>query len=331
MNQFRYLGAWLQCLEQLTPSTGLVHVGAGGSGQRYPFLGMPRLLAIDARTEQVSRLRVQLQSHADCRVIEAVLARESGEGVYYRMSQANESGLCSPGALQGLWPSITAVDVDKCLATTLQAQMEHVEDANAFNWVMIDCLPAGELLCGAGLLPRQWDVVVVRAVKDTPTDGDVLAMGLSEICRILKSHGLGIVTMEEENHPGVVRALFVRNQRDQFAQELSKLIAENVELTRARTEFCGQRDAEQRAKIAVLTQRDSLAREAASLTVARDELTALTEELQKTLSAQQQRIQELEVENRENAVRQQNLQDALVKAEVQIDLIKDLLLREPGL
>ena len=38
-----------------------------------------------------------------------------------------------------------------------------------------------------------------------------------------------------------------------------------------------------------------------------------------------------ELENQELQHRQQLLQDELVKAEAQIELIKDLLLREPGL
>ena len=45
----------------------------------------------------------------------------------------------------------------------------------------------------------------------------------------------------------------------------------------------------------------------------------------------QQRNQQLEIDNQENTLRQQLLQEELIKAEAQIELIKDLLLREPGL
>ncbi len=52
---------------------------------------------------------------------------------------------------------------------------------------------------------------------------------------------------------------------------------------------------------------------------------------QQDATALQQRNQQLETDNQQNAIRQQLLQEELIKAEAQIELIKDLLLREPGL
>jgi hypothetical protein len=45
----------------------------------------------------------------------------------------------------------------------------------------------------------------------------------------------------------------------------------------------------------------------------------------------QQRLQQIEGHNAELATRQTLFQDEMVRAEAQIDLIKDVLLREPGL
>jgi hypothetical protein len=99
-----------------------------------------------------------------------------------------------------------------------------------------------------------------------------------------------------------------------------------------------QCDAEAKAKTAALAQRDALSEEKAALTAAHDEQTKLATQQQQALSVEkqgttslQQRIQQLEAINTENAYRQQMQQEELIKAEAQIELIKDLLLREPGL
>jgi hypothetical protein len=49
------------------------------------------------------------------------------------------------------------------------------------------------------------------------------------------------------------------------------------------------------------------------------------------LDEAQQRLQQQESDNLESSHRQQLMHEELVRAEAQIDLIKDLLLREPGL
>ena len=49
------------------------------------------------------------------------------------------------------------------------------------------------------------------------------------------------------------------------------------------------------------------------------------------LKQHEQRLNELRAKTVEDESRQQMLQQELYRAEVQIDLIKDLLLREPGL
>jgi hypothetical protein len=113
-------------------------------------------------------------------------------------------------------------------------------------------------------------------------------------------------------------------QRDALSNEKAELAKQNAELAKDRTELVAARAAETQAKEQALAQRD--------------EQTKLAAERQKALAVQkqeaanhQQRIQHLEAENQENSMRQQMLQEELLKAEAQIELIKDLLLREPGL
>jgi hypothetical protein len=76
------------------------------------------------------------------------------------------------------------------------------------------------------------------------------------------------------------------------------------------------------------TQQDEQVKQ---LTQARDQQTKLAEERLKQFDDSQKHVQQLEAQNIELATRQTLLQNEIVRAEAQIDLIKDVLLREAGL
>ncbi len=370
MTTFPYLAPWLQCLLRLVPPSGLVHVGAGGgSALPYPFASMPRLLAVEAEAAPHASLQAQLKNHAHCQVVQAVVADEPGIANYYTQSQSNENGLCPPANLRALWPNIKAVRTEQLPTTTLQILLDQAPGgASAFNWAVIDCLPAGDVVRGAGTLPGTWDVVVVRTLNDaaSATDSAAYALSLQALTQQLSAFGLEFVAMAEENHPRMVRALFVRNSAQELEHKNAKLIADYDQLARATAELTAQRDTETQAKLEALAQRDSLAqeklkliadydqltrardqlsleREAISnernqLATAKDEQTLLATQRQQALTAAQQeatslqqRIQQLEAEAQQTNYRQQLQQEEMIKAEAQIELIKDLLLREPGL
>lgn len=91
-------------------------------------------------------------------------------------------------------------------------------------------------------------------------------------------------------------------------------------------------------KTALAALRDALQGEVATLTRVRDEQGKLAaeskterESLQIQLKQKGSRITQLESELAEFVARQQLLNDEMIRAEAQIDLIKDVLLREPGL
>jgi chromosome segregation ATPase len=78
--------------------------------------------------------------------------------------------------------------------------------------------------------------------------------------------------------------------------------------------------------------------ETAALIKARDEQTKLAAErketldrMERTIAEQAPRLQQLEAQLAESNQRQQLLHEEMIKAEAQIDLIKDVLLREPGI
>jgi chemotaxis protein histidine kinase CheA len=152
-------------------------------------------------------------------------------------------------------------------------------------------------------------------------------------------------------------------ERDAQAKAKTEALSQRDAEAKAKTEALAARDAEAKAKQETVTARDSQAKlaserqaalEAASKT--KDEqskqLVALTNQAQEaakklavleSAKAQfesekaalnkhhEQLVAELRAQGAEHETRQQMLQQELYRAEIQIDLIKDLLLREPGL
>jgi chromosome segregation ATPase len=140
--------------------------------------------------------------------------------------------------------------------------------------------------------------------------------------------------------------------RDALTKEKTELTKARDEQTKLASDRQAKIDALDKEKSDLATARDALASEKTELTKARDEQTKLASErkaqldkitaerdqVQKSVAEQkktfdnaQLQIKTLENEASESLNRQQLLQEELIKAEAQIELIKDLLLREPGL
>jgi len=113
-------------------------------------------------------------------------------------------------------------------------------------------------------------------------------------------------------------------QLDQLSQEKAELTAARDSLAKDKTALTQARDEQAKLVTERQTQLDKI-------TTERDQLQKSLNENKKALEGAKQQIQQLEEEASESLHRQQLLHEELIKAEAQIELIKDLLLREPGL
>jgi len=314
--------AWLHCLLKLAPPGGLLHVGAGSAGQtvtdwKWLYAQMPRVLAVEAQAEPFRRLQAEWAGSPHVEVQQGVVAGEAGPVMFHHASIRAESGLCAPEHLQRLWPNIRTTDIEPLQAVSLaELLLEANADGPVLNWLAIDCLPGGPLLRAADAALRFTDVVVVRAL-DTPaydpSDGDAESgLQLSELQPLLEAAGFEWIGSEEEDHPGLVRAVFARSQlainqrltlqvgqlqRDQVEQNLvaaelqaamASQLAENIASHDAEQATWGQekaaltaaRDEQEKLASEAQAQRDGLAKEKAALTAARDEQAKLASEAQ---------------------------------------------------
>ncbi|MCG5510661.1 hypothetical protein [Ectothiorhodospira lacustris] len=134
----------------------------------------------------------------------------------------------------------------------------------------------------------------------------------------------------------------LKSQCEEQAQRAEQLTQENAafkddiaKLKQQRDEFKAQAEQHQQAlkhaqqqAIELTATRDQLTQKNKELQDAKDALATEKAELQKQLEASQQKKQQQEKEVTEMQHRQHLFQEEMIKAEAQIELIKDLLLRE---
>ena len=120
-------------------------------------------------------------------------------------------------------------------------------------------------------------------------------------------------------------------QRDGLAKEKADLIAARDALANEKNQLVGQRDGLAKEKADLIAARDALAKEKGQLVSQLDGLAKEKAAVEHSLNETLQQLESTRSENQELGNRQQLMQEELVKAEAQIELIKDLLLREPSL
>ena len=343
--------SWLEMLKQLAPPTGLCHIGAGSgvAATRYALWQVPQVVLVEADDVQFKKLKQAVGLHDGWEAHLAVLAECAGSAHFYRASNPAESSLLAPMALQALWRNLQTEAQLSCTTTTVDALL--VGRENPCNWLVVDCLPALPIVQGAVQSLAAVDILLARVL----VAADVLpGLGAThaELDSFLAAQGFTCLFTEEERHPALATVAYARPWRSQHQRALAQEIAQNkglqaqlAQLTQSHAEMA-QQLAERQVQIEQLTvARDAqgrLATERLTLvdqaTKARDEQTKLaadsrteTARLNKLGQERAERITQLEAKLADMEQRQAYLNQEAIKAEAQIDLIKDVLLRDPGL
>ncbi len=158
----------------------------------------------------------------------------------------------------------------------------------------------------------------VQVKRDLEAERDAIARSRDELST--RSHALEarLAALGGEVTSLVRDKEALTTERDAQRDRLGELAAEAERLRGA----CAQLEDEKRA---LDLSREEQAKRGAN------ELIASLDRAEQKLAAQQQRIDQLEYELTESSSRQRLLDEELVKAEAQLDLVKDLLLREQTL
>ena len=268
-----------------------------------------------------------------------IVGIEPAEATAHRMFG---SGFVCCASLESNHPGVVHVVYQRGLAKDLEA-------AQTTNTALIQERHAQQRAKDEALAQRDQEA---QAKAQALSKGETLAQEKAELLASLQA-----------SQRAKDEALAQRDQEAQAkAQALSKgeTLAQELAALEARiTNISAEKDAETKRKTELLAQRDILVQEKAALAAARefemqaksdaqgerdakakviseqgDEMEKLRAEvavLRADLEGAQLRAQTTENQNQNLYWRQDLLQDEMTKAEAQIDLIKDLLLRDPRL
>ncbi len=242
---------------------------------------------------------------------------------------------------ESLHPAVGEAIFIKNCSSKLQVQLkQEAERSKAFD---LEVLEKNKALIQCDVFLREKNQILIELNNLQKEKNDFSLMLEAELA--LKNKALRDLEemLNEKN------SLFAANQA--LIQEKDALtIAHDVELKakeRALNHLEAMRleksqvlvscDVLQAEKNQLVAERDSLRQEnlevskacAEQVKLAADRLQALLT-LQRETSAMQHRIHQLEADNYENSLLQKHQQEEFIKAEAQIELIKDLLLREVG-
>ena len=313
----------LQALRALYPPQCVVHVGIGqGMGELVEWrnwTNLPSAVLIDSDDTRMEWAR---HGHPPTwRVLHTTVAATAGKHVYYRASNPQEDGLVPPEQLKPWWPQLTTLGTDTRRAQTLDQVMQmdgdtapdthathHGEPTTPGHWLLLDCLPAAQLLRGASALLAHTSVVCART-SQAPTDSaaPLADTGHQALIDLLAPQGFVLLGQTETHHPALGYTIMARQPAALLAQAAAHAAAQAAtQAAAAEPTPMDEREAQAHELVELVTGE----RPGTSAPPAHSELLAENDALHQRLAL---------------------LQEELLRAEGQINLIKDLMLRDQEL
>jgi len=203
---------WLDVLRAVLPVRGVLLVGAGmGNGPWVQWLKDRRVSPVhlvEGDPRQYQHLTNSLPRIDGWTSWRDVAAASTGPVTFYQASNPAESGLLQPEALHPFWPHL---DTDHSAVADSAITLDGLDAVthSTINWLILDCLPAADLLQGGSQLLAKVDVALVRVVLG---QGDTLAAARHDAAdNVLRAAGLTCCHLQAERNPALAHALYVRD------------------------------------------------------------------------------------------------------------------------
>lgn len=295
------LFSFLNSLLVIYPPQGLLLIGAGnGSGALVEFLiqnQVNHVTLVEPQDTQFRHLEALLGTanfteNKNWTLSKEVVTKKSGQTDFYYASNSSESGLLDPEIFKEIWPNLRLVK--KVTLQTLSLDELCSQSSQLPSWLMIDCIGALQIFSKDSNL-ASFDVIVVKVILNTEEQAYAYA-DYTEIGHVLNTHGFSEKLKYVGQHPNLGHLVFVRDHKSQSIE----LIQQLDELNTSYKQLLEQHKAYQAKLVA-------------------EQL-----ELKQT-------IQNVQTHEANLKVRHELICNELARAEAQLLLIKEELLREHGL
>lgn len=338
MQAIANLPIWLNMAAQVYAPSKVVLVGAGnGTGPLVlsllglkvsPLHANMHAHLIEADPLVLSQLAKKLDLESAWTISQEVVVPDQSSidtnlNTYYQYSLGTESSLLPPGSLKDLWPNIQLRDKESCAIGILLSSLLPT------SWLMIDCLPAAQLIQGVNL--DQVDVLIARVVFDE-IEKSPLGSSLFELDEKLSSQGFKLYACFTERNTSLGKALWFRDSAKQLEQAIAHIVQQAKELDQEKTEVqkLTQLKAELQVKLEAEVQ--SRAQEVQTLRLEKNALEQDKLNAQENLKAEinaknalQVKIQELEQQQVEFLAKKLELEKVQEQTTQQIKELQDKL------
>lgn len=220
--------SFLNSLLAIYPSDALLLVGAGnGSGSLVEWLignkisHVTLVEPLDTEFRQLQSLISNLDwiESESWILSKEVVAKESAQIDFYYANKSSESGLVDLEACKEIWPNLKLNQQVTLQAVGLDTFLS--QSSEVFNWLVIDCLGALQLI-GNDTNLKCVDVIVVRALFDLENNTETYS-AYAEINKILNSQGFNERLQHAGQHPNVGHVVFVRDYKCQSTELVKEL------------------------------------------------------------------------------------------------------------
>jgi len=287
---------WLDVLRAVLPVRGVLLVGAGmGNGPWVQWLKDRRISPVhlvEGDQRQYQHLTSSLPRIDGWTSWRDVAAANTDPVTFYHASNPAESGLVQPEALREFWPHLDTEHSAMADAAITLDGLDAVTDS-AINWLILDCLPAADLLQGGRQLLTKVDVALVRVVLG---QGNTLETARHDaVDSVLRAAGLTCCHVQAERNPALAHALYVRDTSHQArtAQEQMRQAHDLLKQEKQTLEKCSQEL--ERAKAVLEQERQAAAKHqetTAELTANQDQETQLLRQANDLLEQKNHTLEE---------------------------------------
>ncbi len=319
MQPMANLPSWLHMAAQVYAPQKLELVGAGnGTGpvvqgllslQAMPRFASLEVHALEAHAPAMAQLAKRLGPDSTWQLSADVVLSNHVEGspIYYHYSLGTESSLLPPNDLQALWPSLQFMSEQPASSGVPINNL--LNSLQPSSWLLLDCLPAAHLLQGADLLHTH--VLLARVVLGAPDDSPS-GSTLDQLQAQLVPQGYQLAACFAERNTQLAKTLWLRDPA--WLQHQAKAQADQ-----ALSEQTKVHEAQALSRAAELTKANEQSQ--TQLKAALNKSTAL----QKQVTELNSKLSLLEGRHQNALLQQEALKKELLKAEVQIELIKNLM------
>jgi len=300
-----------------------------------------RGLIKDLQAAQATNLELMSERDAQVRATEQALSQRAQE------AKAKEDALVQLEALEQEKEELLGA-LDAQVRATEQALSQRAQEAKAKEdaLVQLEALEQEkeELLATLEAQSRAKDQALAQRNQESKAKEQALAQREAfakekvelrislEANQRAKDQALAQRDMEfRAKEDALSQCSRISAEKDAETQRKNELLAQRDILVQEKSGLAAAREFEMQAKSEAQGERDAKARVIAAQRGEMERLLSEIAVLRADLDGAQLRAQATETQNQNLYLRQDLLQDEMTKAEAQIDLIKDLLLREPKL